>query len=441
MEPQSCFHHIRELIARDQMQEAMAALRTLVENTPRLNDLDLQSGRLENVLRQLRLGVIDDDTAAREQNSIRYGVLELLSEIEKQQIPDKAALDDLPTAVETESGRPEVQKEVDHGIRFLRPDFTKKIATGLENGKSINIHGPKGCGKKWLVNDLSKCLPNNTYFVRIDIRTCAKSFKDFLESLKDGLKIEGQNHQDTDSIQNLINRFLEKSPNRLWICLERFDYMSLAKIDSEGVDEMYNSSFLSYLNSLKNNPKISLLVCSENPISAQYLHIGGKVVSGSHLEFSTTTQLPQLSVGEITKQLICCHHQLVVGKENNYLDALVNEIFRHSQPADFLAYICSQRLEPNWKIEDFRKALMVWKKDFKRRQRPGIDKLIDELNNFTRKWGWRITRFLGIGKIWYHLFQNVKTAILIIVPIAFALLRYGEKIWNFILSFLGKFSQ
>ena len=39
MEPQSCFHHIRELIARDQMQEAMAALRTLVENTPRLNEV------------------------------------------------------------------------------------------------------------------------------------------------------------------------------------------------------------------------------------------------------------------------------------------------------------------------------------------------------------------------------------------------------------------
>ena len=106
------FHHIRDLIARDQMQEAMAALRTLVENTPRLNDLDLQSGRLENVLRQLRLGVIDDDTAALEQNRIRYGVLELLSEIEKQQIPDKTALGDLLTAVETESGRPEVQGEL-----------------------------------------------------------------------------------------------------------------------------------------------------------------------------------------------------------------------------------------------------------------------------------------------------------------------------------------
>ncbi|MFN4257473.1 MAG: NB-ARC domain-containing protein, partial [Saprospiraceae bacterium] len=131
------FNHIRELIAQDQMQEAMAALRTLVENTPRLNELVQQSGRLENVLRQLRLGIVSHEDAALEQNRIRYGVLELLSEIEKQQIPDKTALGDLLAAVEAESGRPEVQGEFARAVSIVQ---SKNVVVNSVITAGGNVH-------------------------------------------------------------------------------------------------------------------------------------------------------------------------------------------------------------------------------------------------------------------------------------------------------------
>ena len=112
MTSRQLFHHIRDLIARNELEQALQQLQQLLANSPKLDEALQQSGRFADIRKQIRLGVVSHAEAALTQNQIRHALLELLGEIEKQQIPDKTALGDLLTAVETESGRPEVQGEL-----------------------------------------------------------------------------------------------------------------------------------------------------------------------------------------------------------------------------------------------------------------------------------------------------------------------------------------
>ena len=115
---QTLFTQIRVQIARDEMPAALSTLRGLLENTPRLNEILQQSGRLENIRQQMRTGTVSHYDATLEQNRIRLGVLELLAEIEKDFIPT-AALDDLLAAVEQESTRTEVREEVEKAVSIV----------------------------------------------------------------------------------------------------------------------------------------------------------------------------------------------------------------------------------------------------------------------------------------------------------------------------------
>ena len=75
---------IRNLIAQDELEAALGKLRILLENSPRLNEALVQSARFEDIRRQIRLGLVSHAEANLTQNQIRAGLLDLLSEIEKQ---------------------------------------------------------------------------------------------------------------------------------------------------------------------------------------------------------------------------------------------------------------------------------------------------------------------------------------------------------------------
>ncbi|MBL7782697.1 MAG: hypothetical protein JNM22_15825 [Saprospiraceae bacterium] len=115
MSSKDFFASIRELLARNNVAEALVQMRIFLEKTPHLNDILQQSGRLENIRQQSNLGLVSLEEATLEQNRIRYGVLELLADIERQGAPPKA-LQDLLSGVEQESARPEVQQEVQQAI-------------------------------------------------------------------------------------------------------------------------------------------------------------------------------------------------------------------------------------------------------------------------------------------------------------------------------------
>jgi len=91
MEPTTSFTaQIRALIANDNFAEAIRQLHNLLEGSPALNEVLLQSARFSDVMRQIRLGVVDYEQANITKNQIRMGILELLDEIEAKEkaMPD-----------------------------------------------------------------------------------------------------------------------------------------------------------------------------------------------------------------------------------------------------------------------------------------------------------------------------------------------------------------
>ena len=82
---QNFIAHIRALIAKDDFKAAIQELSALLKDSPLLDKAVQQSARYNNVLQQIRLGLVDFQSANIAKNQIRYGVLELLREIEQQE--------------------------------------------------------------------------------------------------------------------------------------------------------------------------------------------------------------------------------------------------------------------------------------------------------------------------------------------------------------------
>ncbi len=74
---------IRDLIAQNELPAALEKFRVLLENSPKLDEVLLQSGRFHDIRKQIRLGTVSKTEADMEQNQIRNGLLELLREIEE----------------------------------------------------------------------------------------------------------------------------------------------------------------------------------------------------------------------------------------------------------------------------------------------------------------------------------------------------------------------
>lgn len=136
MDQPTTLSDIRQLIARDELPAAISIMRSLLGNTPKLNEILQQSARLENIRQQIRQGTIFDTDARLEQNRIRFGVLELLSNIEQQGLPP-SALGDLLTAVEQESARPELREELQRAISVVN---SKNVLIGSNISAGGDIH-------------------------------------------------------------------------------------------------------------------------------------------------------------------------------------------------------------------------------------------------------------------------------------------------------------
>lgn len=77
-------NRIRKFIENDELDSALMALSTLLQNSNKLDEAIHQSGRYENIRKQIRLGTVSHSDANLTQNQIRFGLLDLLGEIEKQ---------------------------------------------------------------------------------------------------------------------------------------------------------------------------------------------------------------------------------------------------------------------------------------------------------------------------------------------------------------------
>ncbi len=74
--------HIGDLVGENKLTEAINYLRALLKNSPKLDEVLLQSGRLTEVMHQIRIGTIDNEEANRTKNKIRWGLLEFVRELD-----------------------------------------------------------------------------------------------------------------------------------------------------------------------------------------------------------------------------------------------------------------------------------------------------------------------------------------------------------------------
>jgi hypothetical protein len=127
---------IRQLIAANQLPHALEKMRLFAEKTPLLNDVMQQSGRLAQIRQQNNLGLVTHDEATLEHNRIRYGLLELLNDLERNGAPSQP-FDALLAAVEQESTRPEVLAEVANAISVVN---SKNLVIGSSVLVGGNLH-------------------------------------------------------------------------------------------------------------------------------------------------------------------------------------------------------------------------------------------------------------------------------------------------------------
>lgn len=84
MKQQTFLDTIRDLLARDEIGQALEYMRGLLDGSPVLQEVLQQSGRFAAFSRQVRLGTVSHGEATLTQNQLRHGLLELLQEIEGQ---------------------------------------------------------------------------------------------------------------------------------------------------------------------------------------------------------------------------------------------------------------------------------------------------------------------------------------------------------------------
>ncbi|MEQ1745729.1 MAG: hypothetical protein ABMA02_09905 [Saprospiraceae bacterium] len=82
---QDFLNQVRQHIGSDETAEAIRLLQNLLEKSPKLSEVLLQSARLADIARQVRLGLVEDKQAALVKNQIRAGLLELVDEIEAKE--------------------------------------------------------------------------------------------------------------------------------------------------------------------------------------------------------------------------------------------------------------------------------------------------------------------------------------------------------------------
>jgi effector-associated domain 11 (EAD11)-containing protein len=75
---------IRQCIACDDLDITLQQLRSLLEHSPRLDEILLQSACWHDIRQQIRLGLVSYENATLTKNQIRAGLLDLLREIEVQ---------------------------------------------------------------------------------------------------------------------------------------------------------------------------------------------------------------------------------------------------------------------------------------------------------------------------------------------------------------------
>lgn len=116
---------IHALIAKDHFQEAIRETQSLLKGSPLFDELILQSARYSDIMKQMRLGLIDFQDSTTEKNKIRYALIDIVRELE-----------------ENTSENTPLRTEVEYYFKSKEANFSNRtVITGNENINLQNISG------------------------------------------------------------------------------------------------------------------------------------------------------------------------------------------------------------------------------------------------------------------------------------------------------------
>jgi len=118
--------NIRNLIAQNELDEAIKQLRLLLDNSPKLDEIILQSARFHDIRRQIRLGVVNHAEANLTQNQLRAGLLDLLCDIEDSTAETSARPD-----------APALRAEMEHAVSVVN---SKNVVIGSTITAGGEVH-------------------------------------------------------------------------------------------------------------------------------------------------------------------------------------------------------------------------------------------------------------------------------------------------------------
>lgn len=114
--------HIGALIGKDDLKTAIREMGQFLKNSPRLDEVILQSSRFTDLMAQIRSGTISFEDASLSKNQIRFALLGLLREVE-----------------ESEAAHPDVRSE----IEALEMPAAKVNIRQSHSGSGDNVGGDK----------------------------------------------------------------------------------------------------------------------------------------------------------------------------------------------------------------------------------------------------------------------------------------------------------
>ncbi|WP_250633017.1 AAA family ATPase [Rhodoflexus caldus] len=146
--------------------------------------------------------------------------------------------------------------------RALRPPFTELIWEELRKGSSVNVHSPKkGVGKTRLLEDLRNALKEYVPVALIGVKQFRDNFSGFLEGICTQWDVAQKEKEPTDKD---IKDFLDKDENKtktFFLLLDDFETLLENSKDT--------TSFLTFLNSLKNYSNIGFCAVSPKPVNTR----------------------------------------------------------------------------------------------------------------------------------------------------------------------------
>lgn len=102
MNIQSFTEKVVELVGKDDLKSAISLLYQLLKNNPKLDDVIMQSSQLNDIMRQIRNGVVSFEDASITKNKIRMAILSLVSEIEENVLTRNELQDEINAKNETD---------------------------------------------------------------------------------------------------------------------------------------------------------------------------------------------------------------------------------------------------------------------------------------------------------------------------------------------------